>query len=383
MRWLLVAAIAPVVWGSTYLVQGSALPDDSALWGAALRSLPAAVVLMLVVRRFPRGDWWWKSLVLGTLNVGAFFVLLYVAAQTLPSSVASSIMAASPVAMMLVAWGMISERPTARALLGAGLGIAGVALIVSTGTATIHWGGVAASLTAMVMSSVGFVLAKRWSGQVPVLDSTAWQLSWAGLGLVAVAALVEGPVPDYTPAGWAALAYVALVATALAYVAWFAALAHLRAGTIGIIGLLNPVSGVLLGVLVAHESLSWLQGIGIVAVLAGIVVASRPGRARGRGRAGGSPTEGAPTMERESHIAATRAAHHTPAAREAGPARGPVSDTHATASGTSRPTSSGTYCAASTASLNDIHSGGLLDVGIGVGHHRELASAQAAARYHP
>lgn len=381
MRWLLVAAIAPVVWGSTYLVQGSALPDDGALWGAALRSLPAAVVLMLFVRRLPRGDWWWKSLVLGTLNVGAFFVLLYVAAQTLPSSVASSIMAASPVAMMLVAWGMISERPTARALLGAGLGIAGVALIVSTGTATIHWGGVAASLTAMVMSSVGFVLAKRWSGQVPVLDSTAWQLSWAGLGLVAVAALVEGPVPDYTPAGWVALAYVALIATALAYVAWYAALAHLRAGTIGIVGLLNPVSGVLLGVLVAHESLSWLQGIGIVAVLAGIVVASRPGRARGR--AGGSTTEGAPTMEHESDIDATRAAHDTPAAMEADPARGAVRDTQATASGTSRPSASGTYCAAGTAPLDDIHSGGLLDVGIGVGHHRELASAQAAARYHP
>lgn len=273
-RALAVTAYAPVVWGSTYFVTSQSLPADSPLWGAALRALPAAVVLMLVVRRLPRGDWWWKSLVLGMLNVGAFFVLLYIAAQTLPSSVASSIMAASPVVMMLLAWALISERPTARALLGAGLGIAGVALIVATGAGSTHWGGVAASGTAMVTSAFGFVLAKRWSGQVPVLHATTWQLGWAALGLTSVALVFSGSMPQYGPTAWLAFAYVSLAATALAYLAWFTGLRRLPAGTVGIIGLLNPVSGVLLGVLVAGERLSVAQATGIAAVVAGIALAS-------------------------------------------------------------------------------------------------------------
>ncbi|MFM2475338.1 EamA family transporter, partial [Burkholderia cenocepacia] len=99
-RWVLVTAIAPVAWGSMYVVTHRALPADAPLWGATLRALPAAIVLLLVVRRMPTGAWWWRSAVLGLLNVGAFFLLVYVAATLLPSSVAASVMAASPVALM-------------------------------------------------------------------------------------------------------------------------------------------------------------------------------------------------------------------------------------------------------------------------------------------
>lgn len=284
-RWILITAFAPVVWGSTYLVTRSTMPADFPLWGATWRSLPAAVVLLLVVRALPKGSWWWKSLVLGTMNIGAFFVLLYVAAQTLPSSVASSIMAASPVVMMLVAWALISERPTARALLGAGLGICGVVLIVSAGSGAVNWGGVAASVSAMVMSAVGFVLAKRWSGQVPILHSTTWQVMWAGGLLALVSLIVEGPSPRYALPAVAGFAYVSIAATAVAYLAWFTGLRHLRAGTVGVVGLLNPVSGVLLGVLVGGESLSLAQAGGIVLVVLGIAIASwmpaRPTRPHG------------------------------------------------------------------------------------------------------
>src|SRR3546814_4574768 len=88
--WILVASVGPVLWGAAYLVTRSALPADAPLWGAALRALPAGIVLLVLARRLPRGSWWWRSIVLGLLNFGAFFVLVYVAAQLLPSSVARS-----------------------------------------------------------------------------------------------------------------------------------------------------------------------------------------------------------------------------------------------------------------------------------------------------
>ena len=279
-RWILLTAIAPIAWGSTYVVTHSYLPADSPLWGAALRALPAGLVLLVLVRRLPQGSWWWKSLVLGTLNVGAFFVLLFIAAQTLPSSVASSIMAASPVAMMLMAWMLISERPSVKSLVGALLGIGGVALIVTMAATNVNWWGVGASVTAMLMSALGFVLAKRWNGQVPVLASTAWQVAAGGLVLLVVALIFEGAPPSLNGPAILGFAYVSLIATALAYVAWFAGLARLRAGTVGIIGLLNPVSGVLLGTMMASERIALPQIAGIALVISGILVAAPRGSSK-------------------------------------------------------------------------------------------------------
>ena len=63
-----------------------------------------------------------------------------------------------------------------------------------------------------------------------------------------------------------------IVATAIAYVAWFAGLRALPAQRVGIVGLLNPVTGVLLGTIVTGELLAPLQWVAVVLVLVGVVV---------------------------------------------------------------------------------------------------------------
>ncbi|WP_238402377.1 DMT family transporter [Cellulomonas sp. H30R-01] len=301
LRWSLVTAIAPLTWGTTYYVTKHALPADAPLWGAVLRALPAGLVLLLVVRRLPRGSWWWRSLVLGTLSMGAFFALIYVAAQLLPSSVASTVMATSPVVMMLVAWALLAQKPRVLALAGAGLGVVGVAAMLLTGGAEIRPLGVAASVAAMLMSSVGFVLATRWADGVDVVSSTAWQLVAGGLVLVPFAIAVEGAPPALDGRAVLGFAYVSLVATAVAYLAWFSGLRRLPAGTVGLVGLLNPVAGVLVGVLVAGEHLGPLQVTGIVVVLAGVVLGQpavdrllRDRRARGGAPESGPESGGVP-----------------------------------------------------------------------------------------
>ena len=59
--WVLVTAIAPIAWGSTYFVTHEYLPADAPLWGSVIRALPAGLVLLLIGRRLPRGRWWWRS----------------------------------------------------------------------------------------------------------------------------------------------------------------------------------------------------------------------------------------------------------------------------------------------------------------------------------
>jgi probable blue pigment (indigoidine) exporter len=272
VRWTLVTALAPVAWGTTYFVTHRFLPADYPLYGAVIRALPAGLLLLLVRRRFPVGSWWWRSLVLGTLNMGAFFALIYLAAQTLPTSIASTVMATSPVVLMLFAWAALSERPRAAHLAGAGIGVAGVCLMLLTGPVAVDARGVLASVTAMVMSSFGYVLAKKWSADIDVFSLTSWQLIAGGVVLIPVAAAVEGPPPVLGAQALAGFAYVTVVATALAFAAWFTGLRHLRAGTVGLVGLLNPVTGVLLGTLIAGETLAARQVCGLVLVFVGVLL---------------------------------------------------------------------------------------------------------------
>jgi probable blue pigment (indigoidine) exporter len=282
MRWVPLTAVAPVAWGANYFVTHEFLPPDSPLYGAALRALPAGLVLLAVSRRRPRGAWWWRSAILGLLNVSVFFVLVYAASQLLPTSVASTVMAMSPLMMMLIAWPLVSERPRSTHLVGAGIGFAGVCLMLLTGAAGVSARGVLASAAAMLISSFGHLLTKRWSADVDVLASTAWQLTAGGLFLLPVAAAVEGPPPALSTPALLAFGYVTLIATALAFVAWFTGLRHLPAGTVGLIGLLNPVTGVLLGTAVAGEALTVQQLCGLALVLAGVVL-GRPAHADRRG----------------------------------------------------------------------------------------------------
>ncbi len=294
-RWALITAIAPVAWGSTYFVTEQLLPAGYPLYGAIIRALPAGLLLLLLRRKRPHGSWWWKSAVLGTLNMSVFFALVYLAAQTLPTSIASTIMATSPLVMMLLAWLALSERPRPTHLAGAGIGLAGVCLMLLDGTSPTSLPGVLASVAAMTMSSLGYVLAKKWSANIDVFSLTSWQLLAGGILLLPAAIAIEGPPPPLPAPAVLGFGYVTLAATAIAFAAWFTGLRHLNAAVVGLIGLLNPVTGVLLGTIVAGERLALHQICGLVLVFLGIVlgqpVATRLAvLVRGKNAAADSPT---------------------------------------------------------------------------------------------
>ena len=118
--------------------------------------------------------------------------------------------------------------------------------MMAPGFGAIDPWGVAASLGVMLSSSLGFVLTVRWGRGVPPLTMTAWQLTAGGLLLLPFAVLVEGLPPALDPPAAAGFVYVILVATVVAYGALFTGLQRLPAGTVGLLGLLNPLTGVAL-----------------------------------------------------------------------------------------------------------------------------------------
>lgn len=288
-RAVAITAVAPIAWASTYPVIRHLLPADEPLTTALIRALPAGLLLLLIARRAPHGHWWWRAVVLGALNFAGFFALTTVAAHLLPSSVATVVTTAGPVFIILLAWAILRERPTLAALAGAGLGVIGVVMLVGGATGAIDPLGVAASVGGMLLSSIGAILARRWSDGTSVVATTSWQLIAGGLMLLPAALIVEGVPAAPTPLQLGAYAWLSVVATALAFLAWFSGLRALPAQRVGLVGLLNPLTGVLLGTLIAGEHLAVPQWIAVGVVLAGVIV-GQLGR-RGVGRRGATSAE--------------------------------------------------------------------------------------------
>src|SRR5919107_228724 len=117
-RATLLAAVAPVTWGTTYAVTTEWLPPDRPLLAATVRALPDGLLLVAVGRRLPRGSWWLKAAVLGVLNIGAFFALLFVAAYRLPGGVAAVLGAVQPLTALAFAAVLLPQTPPAPQKLG-------------------------------------------------------------------------------------------------------------------------------------------------------------------------------------------------------------------------------------------------------------------------
>ncbi|MBF6048698.1 EamA family transporter [Streptomyces sp. NRRL B-1677] len=277
---LLLTALAPAVWGTTYLVTTELLPPGRPLLAAVVRALPAGLALVAVTRRLPQGVWWWRALVLGALNIGAFFALLFVAAYRLPGGVAATVGAIQPLLVALLASGLLDERLKPRTLIAAVAGVAGVSLLVLRAGARLDGLGVAAAAGGAVVMATGVVLSKRWASPAPLLATTGWQLVAGGLLLLPVAFFAEGTPPVPTGTNLAGYAYLAVIGSALAYALWFRGIRLLSPTDVTFLGLLSPLVATVLGWLALGQELTVAQGFGAVVVL-GSLVAAQAGRGRG------------------------------------------------------------------------------------------------------
>ncbi|MEU1015882.1 EamA family transporter [Streptomyces sp. NPDC005900] len=275
------AAIGPATWGTTYVTTTELLPPDRPLLAAALRALPAGLILLALTRRLPRGDWWWKAAVLGMLNFGAFFPLLFFGAYRLPGGVASTISAVMPLLVAGLGAGVLKVRPTRRTLIAGLVGVVGVALLVLRGSAAVDATGIAAMLAATTLMALAVVLSKRWGRPegVSLLTLTGWQLTAGGLVLAPLALTAEGLPDHFTGANIAGYAYLGVIGTAIAYALWFRGIERLPASSVSFLGLTNPVVATLAGLLLLGQTLTFWQVGGLLLVLASVFLGQNLRRA--------------------------------------------------------------------------------------------------------
>ncbi|WP_046866856.1 EamA family transporter [Microvirga massiliensis] len=272
---LLLTAIAPAIWGSTYLVTTQFLPDGYPLTVAMLRALPAGLLLLLVVRRLPAGIWWARAFVLGALNFSLFWWMLFISAYRLPGGMAATVGAIQPLIVVILAHLVLGSTIRVLSVVAALAGMAGVALLILTPQAALDPLGVAAGLMGAVSMAAGTVLSRRWQPPVSPLTFTAWQLTAGGLLLLPAALCLEPPLPALTGPNVLGFAYLGLIGAALTYILWFRGIARLEPSAVAPLGLLSPVSAVILGWWVLSQHLTAVQFAGVGLVLASVWLSQR------------------------------------------------------------------------------------------------------------
>ncbi|WP_346846195.1 EamA family transporter [uncultured Rothia sp.] len=265
-----ITALAPIIWGSTYYVTRNFLPSEYPLTGALIRALPAGLLLLLFTRKLPRGIWWVKATLISVLTTGGFFVLVYIAGSRLPSSIDSMVMALSPLFTMLMARAILEEIFTVRRILGGILSVIGVFVLIGKVQGTLDALGLLASFVGMLISALGFILIRKWNPPVSSTEFASWQLFLGGIMLLPIVIWREGFMPLPSLSALWGYVYIALFASVIGYICWYYGVTRLPASVVSIIGLLNPLAGVLLGTFLAGETLTLTQAVGCLLILVGI-----------------------------------------------------------------------------------------------------------------
>lgn len=269
-RDVILTALAPAIWGSTYIVTSEILPPDRPFTAALIRVLPAGLLLLLFTRRIPLRRDWWRLVVLSALNIGVFQALLFVAAYRLPGGLAAVLGAIQPLLVMVLAWAVDRRAPAQITLWSAVAGVIGMAILLLSPQTTFEPVGVIAALLGAACMATGVWLTRRWQLDLPVLSLTGWQLVIGGLMLAPVAWLADAPLPVLTLPQWFAYAYLSLAGALLAYGLWFRGVTRLPGVSVASLGLLSPLAAVALGWIVLSQSMTGTAFIGLIVVLASV-----------------------------------------------------------------------------------------------------------------
>ncbi len=268
-----------LIWGSTYLgikVAGDTMPAFFAVSTRFLLAggLMAAIVVVrrghaaLRVRRREVA----AAALIGLLLPGANGIL-FIAERTVPTGLASLIIASVPllVVLMRLAGG---ERPPPLAVAGVLIGFGGVAILFHPEGGATWWG---IALTGL--SAFAWALGSYLSGRIPLpadaLVATTYEMLAGGLLLLPVG-LASHPHPStFSGDSLLAFGYLVVFGSIVGYTAYVWLLHHVPLGTVSTYAYVNPVVAIGLGVLFLDEHVSVRIAIGAAIVLGSVAIVVR------------------------------------------------------------------------------------------------------------
>jgi len=258
-----VETLPPILTVSVRFLLAGAVMAGWVLWrrgGSAFRVRPAEAATAIAV-----------GILLPSSNA-----LLFIAERDVPSGLASLIIAAVPLWVIVLRL-TTRDRPTGAALVGVLVGFAGVALLVRPGGDV--GGATALGLTLAVIASVTWAIGSYVSSRLPMpkdaFAATAIEMAAGGLFLLPIGLLVD-PID---PGSWStrsivAFGYLVVFGSLVGYTAYVWLLANAPIGKVATYAYVNPVVAILLGALILHEHVTKtiLGGAAVIVAAVAVVV---------------------------------------------------------------------------------------------------------------
>ncbi|WP_435096135.1 DMT family transporter [Halarchaeum sp. P4] len=286
-----------LAWGGSFVAikVGLRAVPGAPVFFAALRLLGASVVILPVAaylagesdRWIPRS--WGDAAVVA---FGALFVtgganaLLFAGQQYVTSSVSSVLFSLNPViAAALAAVVIPKDSLSWNQAVGVLLGILGVVVVAQPSPSQLGSGGVVGELLVFgsaLFVAVGSVASQRFPAKIDTVASTAWSLFVGGVLLVPLALLLGEPftLVHATPTFYAALTYLAVIATAGAYAAYFTLIAEIGATRTTLVSYLVPLVTAAISVAFLGEPITPALVGGFALIVLGFVLVNRRAVAR-------------------------------------------------------------------------------------------------------
>jgi len=278
-RGLLLFAAMCVIWGIPYILIRVAVSEISPAMLVFVRSTLGA--LLLLPFALGRGGWrdlarrWPFLIAFAAVEVGGPWFFLSSAEQDISSALAGLLVSAVPLVGVVIATALGNrEHLGVASLSGLLLGVAGVGLIVGFDLRATDATAVFEVALVVIGYAIGPVILTRFLTGIPAVTLNA-----AALGLCAIAyspfAALQWPshMPSLSVIG--AVAVLAVVCTAIAFLIFFALIQEIGPVRATVITYINPAVAAVLGVSVLHESFTLGMGLGFVLVLAGSTLATR------------------------------------------------------------------------------------------------------------
>ena len=273
--WTALGAVY-VIWGSTYLAIAIAVETLPPLFAVSTRFILAGAIMALVVRA--RGGSLRVSraalascVLVGCLLPGANAVLFF-AERNVPTGLASLIIASVPLWVVVLRLAARERLPTG-AIIGVGVGFAGVALLLRpSGGATAL--GIGLCVVSAVMWSLGSFLSARLPMPDDPFAATTYEMLGGGIVMLPFGLATAGSLSP----SWASIAawiYLVTIGSVVGYTAYVWLLAHAPLGTVSTYAYVNPVVAIALGVAFRGEHLTGRILIGAAIVVASVAVVVR------------------------------------------------------------------------------------------------------------
>ncbi len=281
----LALVVVCIVWGVSWVGTKEAVRDMPAIQMVGVRQIIAGLMYILFFvfkgAKMPRGKEWLPILLLSALNFMISNGLATYGVKLTTAGVSAILGAIFPLWLVLILSVRGKNKIPPLAWLGIVLGFGGVCIVFYEHLHELlipgFQFGIALGLFAALAWAFGTIYTKEYADAFNPYHSIGWQMLISGVTLNIIAK-VSGhviPLADVTPYTWGAIAFLVIISSVIAFVAYLYVLQRLPTGLVAIYAYINPIIAVLAGSLFIKEKVTMITYIGAVTTLTGVYIVNR------------------------------------------------------------------------------------------------------------